>query len=274
MRKAARGWTHPNHWKVAIVGTLCEILALSFVGVAIFVTPFFSDRRGMSMTMLNIMNLNVKCEMDYCYDSTGESKFPPLQPGQEIRHVFHVTMKPGSGWLHKARILLLVSSIVNMLSLSLILLVFWPVVLCGKVLNKVLLMSRILDFLSGPVKFVSAFFFIWHISAINESYSWWKYDGLLQMDPLPIGLVLFSYILQTLAFVCSTVAMDKGAKGQLNHLALMKQRRLLESLESVEPQEFQRVSYHPITSARSSRLLSEVADHFGKSDIKTTESNV
>ncbi|RUS87505.1 hypothetical protein EGW08_004759 [Elysia chlorotica] len=254
----AKGWTHPNHWKVATVGTLCQLLSIAFIAAAVLVTPFFTDRRGSDKKLIKLTNMDIKCEMDYCYNSKEETNVPQLPPGVKPTHVHQVANKPGSNWLNNARALLAIGAGSNLLSLCLILLVFWPAVCCGRVLNFVLFVCRLVDFFGAPAKFIGSFFFIWYISDINENYSWWKYEGLLQLDPLPIGLVLFSYILQTLTFVCCTLATDIGAKGQLDHLALLKQQKLIESMDNVEPEEFERVSYHPL-DGRSSKVLSAVA---------------
>ncbi|GFR94914.1 hypothetical protein ElyMa_004416300 [Elysia marginata] len=136
-------------------------------------------------------------------------------------------------WLSVARILLGVGGITNLLSFVLQALVFWPsVLLMGQALNMVLQICRVLDFFGAPTKFIGTFIFFWYIPDVNYSYSWYTHDDdLLQLDPLPLGLILFSYILQTLSFVGNTLATDKGARGQDTHIQLIKQQKLQDSLE-------------------------------------------
>lgn len=181
-----------------------------------------------------------------------------------------------SSWISTPLVVIGVGGITGALSLLLQLFVFWPAVLFAKkAMNVILLVCRVIDFFGAPTKFIGAFWILWYLPEINDIYSWRKYPLAVQIDPLPIGLVLFSYILQTLCFAAATVAMDKGAKGFDTHLEIIKKKNLAESLEAAEMEEYKRVSYqHPIGKSRSSKLLSEVADHFPSVVLKSTGSNV
>ncbi|GFO01236.1 hypothetical protein PoB_002774100 [Plakobranchus ocellatus] len=247
-------------WIVAVVGTVCQILAVVLVVLGLFAAPAFIEHEDekKEQKSFTLIEGSIKCEPIYCYKSEKlMAKKAITMTGMAMKKMAIKQAK----WLPIARILILLGMGANLLSLAILLFAFWPAVLTGKVLNIVLHICRLIDFFGAPAKFVGAFLMVIHISEINESYSWWRYEGLFKMNPLPIGLVLYSYILQTLCFVCATLATDKGARGQPSHIALMKQDNLLASLEAEEKEKVERVSYHPIDTARSSRIMSEVKLH-------------
>ncbi|KAI8781037.1 hypothetical protein BgiBS90_018388 [Biomphalaria glabrata] len=238
-----KGWTHPKHKYVAGIGLLvCSIVtALDMLNVFYF--PWFVNKRtkGVSDADKNgytFFSNSVDCSNDVC-----ERK-------QSI-----------ADWQQVTFYLLLIGVGSSGLSLAVQLVLFWPLVLTGRVYNITLKLSRFSDFYGSPLKFAAAMIYVSHSGKINYNYSWSKGNpAILQLEPFVIGLLLMSYILQVLVYVALTVAVDVGPRGGPTYLDLIEEeQRELKDLEVDQSVASTRTStYAPDTHGDHARILDTV----------------
>ncbi|KAH9519191.1 hypothetical protein Btru_074934 [Bulinus truncatus] len=227
--------------QVAAIGLLVSILAgvLDVLNVLYF--PWFASRRNKGVTDSDkagytFISAVVDCSNDIC-----------------------VKKGTNSEWQTITLYLLLVAVGSCLLSLFVQLFVFWPLVLTGRVYNAIIKMCRILDFYGSPLKFAVGFIYISHSGSINHNYSWTKENAaLLQLEPLVIGVLLISYILQVLVFVALTVAVDVGPRGEVSYLEIFKLEEQAKEAEIEESLASQRSSYAPETSKEHDKILKTV----------------
>ncbi|XP_059168477.1 uncharacterized protein LOC131950386 [Physella acuta] len=242
-------WTHPKHRNVAVAATMVSMMSCLLDLYVIFFIPWFTNKRkefGVTNADRNgyhFINTDVVCTDDFCV----KSSYANMPDWQKLAFTLGV-----------------IGATSCVLSFGVQLFLFWPIIGTGRVSCNLLRICRILDFYGSPPKFIAAFIYIAHAGEINKNFAWRKREAILQLEVLPIGVLLISYILQVICFIGMTVAIDRGPPNGPPYLQIIHEDlKLAEEEQEIATQDVtvtrRRSSFVPDSSEDHKRILRKVS---------------
>jgi len=232
-------WTHPQHKYTSFVAALSALIALGFAGIGMVVQDFYFSENGNGNARLLLSKIG--CDSDRCFSED------------------HKTDK--GAWQVIGHGLMLIGLVLNAFGVVVQVFIFWPLVFKSKVVNLFMRLSQYVHFLAAYCKFIGVFTFIVKSGKINENYSWeWQLnEHVVQIESGPIGMVMFSFVIEIIAVLFLKVSRDIGARNGITHLERLQKQHEEEEFhhaEEVAMNERRKSSYAPSSfQAHSEHLL-------------------